>query len=73
MQKVFTGKACQVYFDGGKETIGVVGINANANIEFIWGEYSTGYCTNNIAEMMAAQKAVELGLKQVWQSACDYL
>jgi putative aminopeptidase FrvX len=39
VRKSFLGQCCKIYFDGGKECIGVVGINAEEEIEFVWGQH----------------------------------
>jgi hypothetical protein len=48
-----------VYFDGGKETIGIVGIDFNNVVVFAEGNYSVDYDTNNLAELSAAKWAVK--------------
>ena len=53
------GTCNRVYFDGGKETIGIVGVNACDKVEFAFGERSENYNTNNLAEILAAKWAVE--------------
>lgn len=66
--KHFSGTHVTVYFDGGKERIGAVGCNTEHEIVFVHGEYSADFHTNNVAEMAAAVKAVELAIAFSWES-----
>lgn len=73
VKKTFSGRCCTVYFDGGKETIGIVGVDFNNVVVFAEGNYSVDYDTNNLAELSAAKWAVEKALEWTWGCHYDYL
>jgi hypothetical protein len=54
VRKSFSGKPVNVYFDGGKDCIGVVGCDIEGEIVFVYGHHSELYNTNNVAELCAA-------------------
>lgn len=55
VQRKFSGQCVKVYFDGGKNNIGIVGCDLSGQIRFVYGHYSEDYYTNNVAEISAAK------------------
>ena len=56
----FVGAHLSVYFDGGKNCIGVIVYSPEGDLMDAVGEYNEDWCTNNEAEMAAALKAVDI-------------
>ena len=73
VKKNFVGNSVSVYFDGGKQCIGVVGFDTSDTPVFAKGDISELYDTNNVAEIYAAKEAVSLACSFEWACSYDYI
>lgn len=62
-----------VHFDGGQNTIGIVGLSSDLVPVFAYGACDEKYHTNNVAECQAALKAVQLAVEFEWAEHFDYI